>query len=250
LVHKDKGYGVAVMVNSDNGQIIGEIMRSVAKEYQWEDYLPKPYEIVPLEAGKLDAYAGRFLVNPDRVLTLTRESGKLYAQPTAEARFELLPISESEFIRTDQNTRYTFIRNADGKVEAVKIGFDGGETQARLITKDILVPYEMLMAGRTAEAMEGYRKIKKEKPANNSVAEERLNNLGYTLLQQKQFTEAIAVFKVNTELYPQSANVYDSLGEAYMMNGNKELAIASYKKSLELNPKNENAVTMLKKLEP
>jgi CubicO group peptidase (beta-lactamase class C family) len=249
LVHKDKGYGVAVMVNSDNGQIIGEIMRSVAKEYQWEDYLPKPYEIVPLEAAKLDTFAGRFLVNPDRVLTLTRESGKLYAQPTAEARFELLPISESEFIRTDQNTRYTFIRNADGKVEAVKIRFDGGETQASLITRDTLVPYEMLMAGRTDEAMEAYRKIKKEKPANNSVAEERLNNLGYVLLQQKKFTEAIAVFKVNAELYAQSANVYDSLGEAYMMNGDKALAIASYKKSLELNPKNENAVTMLKKLE-
>src|SRR5262249_55118636 len=40
LVHKDKGYGVAVMVNSDNGGIINEIFRSVAKEYQWEDFLP------------------------------------------------------------------------------------------------------------------------------------------------------------------------------------------------------------------
>src|SRR5262249_55092761 len=44
LVHRDKGYGVAVMVNSDNGEIINEIFRSVAKEYQWEDYLPQPHE--------------------------------------------------------------------------------------------------------------------------------------------------------------------------------------------------------------
>ncbi len=249
LVHKDKGYGVAVMVNSDNGQIINEIMRSVAREYQWEDYLPEPIEVVPVEASKLDNYSGRFLVNPDRVLTIDNEGGKLFAQPTAEARFELLPISESEFIRTDQNVRYTFVKDAAGKIEAIKLQFDGGQSQASRIAKDALVPYELLMAGRLDEAMEAYRKIKKEKPGNNTVAEERLNNLGYTLLQQMKIAEAIAILKVNVEFYPQSANVYDSLAESYMKNGNKDLAILNYKKSLELNPKNDNAVQMLKKLE-
>jgi Flp pilus assembly protein TadD len=69
------------------------------------------------------------------------------------------------------------------------------------------------------------------------------------LLQSKKVSEAIAVFKVNVELYPNSANVYDSLGEAYMTAGQKDLAMTNYKKSLELNPKNQNAVNMLKKLE-
>ena len=49
-------------------------------------------------------------------------------------------------------------------------------------------------------------------------------------------------------MFPQSSNVYDSLGEAYMLNGGKELAIKNYEKSLELDPKNTNAVDMLKKL--
>jgi CubicO group peptidase (beta-lactamase class C family) len=249
LVHKDKGYGVAVMVNSDNGQIINEIMRSVARAYQWEDYLPEPIEVVPVEASKLDNYTGRFLVNPDRVLTINREGGKLFAQPTAEARFELLPISESEFIRTDQNVRYTFVQDAAGKAEAIKLRFDGGQSQASPMALDALVPYDLLMSGLLVEAMEAYRKIKKEKPANNTVAEDRLNNLGYTLLQQMKIAEAIALFKINVEFYPQSANVYDSLAESYMKNGNKDLAILNYKKSLELNPKNDNAVQMLKKLE-
>jgi D-alanyl-D-alanine-carboxypeptidase/D-alanyl-D-alanine-endopeptidase len=53
---------------------------------------------------------------------------------------------------------------------------------------------------------------------------------------------------LNVEAYPASYNTYDSLGEAYMANGDKELAIRSYKKSLELYPKNTNAVEMLKKL--
>jgi CubicO group peptidase (beta-lactamase class C family) len=249
LVHKEKGYGVVVMVNSDNGQIINEIFRSVAKEYQWEDYLPEPLATVALEANKLDEYGGRFLVNPDRVLTVIRDGGKLFAQPTAEARVELLAISENEFVRTDQAIRYTFMKNAAGKVEAIKIRFDGGESQAPLIPKEALVPYELLMAGKLDEAIAGYKKVKKERPNANVVAEERLNNLGYGFLQQKKLSEALAVFKVNVDLYPQSSNVYDSLGEAYMVNGNKELAIVNYKKSLELNPQNTNAVNMLKKLE-
>ena len=75
-----------------------------------------------------------------------------------------------------------------------------------------------------------------------------MNYVGYSLLEQKNIAAAIAVFKANVELYPQSSNVYDSLGEAYMANGEKELAVANYKKSLELNPQNGNAVEMLKKL--
>ncbi|HSE96940.1 MAG TPA: serine hydrolase [Blastocatellia bacterium] len=249
LVSRDKGYGVAVMVNSDNGQIINEIFRSVAREYQWESYLPQPYEVISIDSHKLNDYAGRFLVNPDRVLTVSSEAGRLYAQPTAEARFELLPISESEFIRQDAVVRYTFTRGASGKVEGVKVKFDGGESQAGLISKDVLIPYELLMAGKTDEAMEAYRKLKKERPLSNAISEGRLNNLGYSLLREKKLAEAVAVFKVNVELYPQSSNVYDSLGEAYMANGDKELAIRNYRKSLELDPRNKNAADMLKKLE-
>jgi tetratricopeptide (TPR) repeat protein len=64
----------------------------------------------------------------------------------------------------------------------------------------------------------------------------------------KKIKETIEIFKLNVEVYPQSYNVYDSLAEAYMINGEKELAIKNYEKSLELNPKNTNAIEMLKKL--
>jgi predicted Zn-dependent protease len=74
------------------------------------------------------------------------------------------------------------------------------------------------------------------------------NSLGYTLLSDRQTAEAIAVFQRNVEEYPQSSNVYDSLGEAYMKSGEKKPAIENYEKSLRLDPKNANAVEMLKKL--
>ena len=75
-----------------------------------------------------------------------------------------------------------------------------------------------------------------------------MNVLGYQFLQNGKVKDAIELFKLNTVAYPKSGNVYDSLGEAYLKDGKKELAIKNYEKSLELNPNNENAVEMLKQL--
>ena len=65
---------------------------------------------------------------------------------------------------------------------------------------------------------------------------------------KQKVKEAIEIFKLNVGTYPQSANAYDSLGEAYLINGDTESAIANYKKSLELDPRNTNATEVLKKL--
>ncbi len=64
-------------------------------------------------------------------------------------------------------------------------------------------------------------------------------------MNQQKYEEAIGVFKLNVKLFPNSWNVYDSLAEAYMKIGNRELAIKTYKKSLALNPQNDNAREML-----
>src|SRR5262245_9531749 len=249
LVHRDKGYGAAVMVNSDNAQIMSEIIQAIAKEYQWEDYLPQELEIVSVDPAKLDDYTGRFLVDSDHVLTVTKENGKLYGKPPLAPKFELFAISENEFTRRDVNHQFAFVKGEGGKVDSVRIRFDRVTVEARRLAQGEVIPYEHLIAGKFAEAIEAYKKIKREKPNDNAVEEGRLNYIGYFLLGQKNVAAAIAVFKANVELYPQSSNVYDSLGEAYLANGEKELAIANYKKSLELNPQNKNAVEALKKIE-
>lgn len=76
------------------------------------------------------------------------------------------------------------------------------------------------------------------------------NSYGYLLMGQKNIAGAINVFKLNTLIYPDDANTYDSLGEAYMTAGNKQEAIANYNKVLQLKPGNANAIEMLKKLNP
>ena len=93
------------------------------------------------------------------------------------------------------------------------------------------------------------RRGENEQADNVAVSEQRLNTLGYDLLRQKKLREAVAVFSLNVELYPQSFNVYDSLGDAYRESGEKELAIKNYRRSLELDPTNKNAAEQLKKLE-
>jgi tetratricopeptide (TPR) repeat protein len=202
-----------------------------------------------VDPTRLDGYAGRYLVNPDRILTVTSQAGRLYGQPTGETRVELFAISEDTFVRKDADVQYTFSKGESGQIERLRIRNPQNSFDAARVPADRLIPFELLMAGRTAEAEEAYRKIKRETPANVSVQENRLNTLGYTLVNQKKYAEAVVILKLNAELYPTSSNVYDSLGEAYMLNGQKELAIKNYRKSLELDPKNSNAVGKLKELE-
>jgi hypothetical protein len=98
------------------------------------------------------------------------------------------------------------------------------------------------------DAARQYHDLKVSPATTYNFDEDELNSLGYQLIGNKKFKEAIRILQLNVEAYPQSSNVYDSLGEAYMDDGNKPLAIANYQKSLELNPKNHGAVKMLQKL--
>ncbi len=97
-------------------------------------------------------------------------------------------------------------------------------------------------------AAKQYHDLKAVAPSTYNFDEDELNNLGYELIRAKKFKEAIRILQLNVEAYPQSSNVYDSLGEAYMDDGDKVLAIANYERSLQLNAKNRGAVEMLRKL--
>ena len=89
----------------------------------------------------------------------------------------------------------------------------------------------------------------KSKDADFQPLENDLNDWAYRMMNGGgKPTEALEIFKLNVFLYPNSANVYDSVAEAYANNGNRELAISNYKRSLELDPKNTNAAQQLKKL--
>lgn len=82
-----------------------------------------------------------------------------------------------------------------------------------------------------------------------NVSELGINDFGYQLMQQGHNEVALTIFKLNMELYPNSWNTYDSYGDALLKLNRKTEAIAAFKKSLELNPGNEKARMIIKRLE-
>jgi CubicO group peptidase (beta-lactamase class C family) len=111
------------------------------------------------------------------------------------------------------------------------------------------VAFELLEVIESKGIADGVARYKAIKDAEKyELIEGEMNNIGYQLMGNGKTEEAAKVFKLNTEAFPESFNVYDSYAEALMTLGENDLAIANYKKSIEMNPGNQNGIEMLKKL--
>jgi polyisoprenoid-binding protein YceI len=110
-----------------------------------------------------------------------------------------------------------------------------GDTVLKVITNQGVKP-----------ALTLFQQLRRDHASEYSAGETQLNLVGYKLLGQGKTAEAVEVFKLNAELFPQSANVYNSLAEAYVAHGDKDLAIANYARSLEMNPEDTSAAEMLR----
>jgi cytochrome c-type biogenesis protein CcmH/NrfG len=104
------------------------------------------------------------------------------------------------------------------------------------------------VAGGQEEAAETALRALAERVHPREV-EARVNGGGYGFLQAEKLEVARAVFALNTRLFPEAANTWDSLGEVHMRLGNGAEAVRHYRKSLELNPENENAKAMIARIE-
>ena len=147
------------------------------------------------------------------------------------------------------------------KISAVVFGgrvFDRSSLDALLANVQALAARKPIgealfatMQEKGAEAaVAQYRELRATQPAVWDFSENELITLGYRLIHMRKFADAITIFKLSVETYPESYNTWDSLAEAYMDNGDRQLAIVNYQKSLQINPGNTNAVRMLKQLNP
>lgn len=98
-------------------------------------------------------------------------------------------------------------------------------------------------------ALERYRELQRAQPDGYEFEEQGLNLLGYDLLRAGWPDAATAIFRFVTQTWPQSANAWDSYGEALAAAGDPQAAIAAYRKSLELDPSNRNAAERLAELQ-
>ncbi|MEK6372462.1 MAG: serine hydrolase [Acidobacteriota bacterium] len=175
------------------------------------------------------------------VATISHNGG-INGFSTVEIR---LPDTQDLVVLLDNTSRGDKLDAAAKGILDVLRGIEPPAPKASLV--DELM--KTLATGDARQAIARYRELKTKSPQTFDFSEPELNRLGYTLLQRGRVTDAIDVFLLNVEAYPKSWNVYDSLAEAYAVHGDRDLAIANYKKSIELNPQNTSGVEALQRLE-
>lgn len=105
---------------------------------------------------------------------------------------------------------------------------------------------ELISEGKSIDDIIKFIHTENKKDSKYDLSEYGINIFGYKLMNEGKNEEALKIFKLNTELYQQGSNTYDSYGECLLLMGQKEKAIEAYKKSLELNPDNTNAENIIK----
>lgn len=247
---KANGNGIVVLTNTNKPEFIEELIRSVAAVYQWPDYNAAINTIVPLTEQDFRNHIGRYKRDKYGVITIYRDKGKLMAITNAEAPKELIKVGENTYALRNQNYKINFAsNNKTGIYELLEVLPDGTvQSKNQRLNADQKTPFELIQQGDFDKGVAAYQKAKTDDPNHALLSEDYLNRVGYTLLEQKEYTKAISIFRLNIVLYPNSENVYDSLGEAFLLDGQKDKAKQYYQKVLEINPKNENAAKILKTL--
>jgi CubicO group peptidase (beta-lactamase class C family) len=109
--------------------------------------------------------------------------------------------------------------------------------------------YKAIHESGIKTALQLFDAAKSDPSSGYDVGESELNTLGYQLLYgDKRVRDAIEIFKLNTAEHPTSSNAFDSLGEAYLRDGQRELALESYQTAIKLDPRNGHAASVLTQL--
>ncbi len=133
VAYTETGQGAVVMTNSNNGDALSEeILRGIANEYGWADYLEKEKTIVRLDSQKFAAYPGEYDFPGQGKYIVSIEDGKLKLQGARSSnKFELLAESETQFFLRQRPGEIVFVKNADGRVTEMIIYTNGQEIRLK-----------------------------------------------------------------------------------------------------------------------
>jgi CubicO group peptidase (beta-lactamase class C family) len=194
-------------------------------------------ELATLKPKVLKKYLVEYQVGDKKYIIKNLHDYLVMESPYRQT-FRLLPVSKTLFVVEDAEVYALIEQDKKGTPVGLVVLASQG-------TVDL---YSEIKKIGAETAINAYKEKRKSHQDTYTFTRGELNRLGYELLQMKEIKSAIRVFRLNVELYPNSFDVYDSLGEAYMVNGDIQLAVDNYKKSLELNPQNKHAEEQLKKL--
>jgi CubicO group peptidase (beta-lactamase class C family) len=244
--HRDDGYGVAVMINSNHPRFISEVVRAVAEEYSWGGY--HAYEKTAMPDKALETYPGRYRYSAEQMFTIQRQGNRLFLEYAGNKPMEMVHIGDGRFIRREKTAVITLAED-EGK-PILHFALDDGSHQShRQMPEGERALRELVLFEPYEQALAAYRAALKANPEEESLSERELNSWGLRMHEQGEFDGAIALLKINTELYSDSVNTNDSVGYVYRQRGQFDQALQWYRKALEVDPDYPSALKAIAELE-
>jgi CubicO group peptidase (beta-lactamase class C family) len=236
------GNGVVIMLNSgDDVNGLGkEIRRSVAKVYDWKNFLPD--EVKPIQLGDeaLNRLIGRYRMGADEVLYLRKEKDYLVENINEGKDIYCFPVSKDTIVFTDYNIKAGFSFNEKGESIALQNIYQ--EKPMPKMRDDEFSPSEYLKRKNYVEAKKAFAAMK--------MNEYQITYLAYELMNKKPLDlEAVkTILDIALDQHTNSSIVYSRWGDYYLKLNDKLNAIMNYEKAIEIDPSDENSKEILKRL--
>ncbi|GFD76136.1 hypothetical protein KUL113_55560 [Tenacibaculum sp. KUL113] len=196
----------------------------------------------------IEKAAGRYYFNADEIIEVTFNNDNKLLIKWRNQNLEPLKVNDSSFYVRELNEKLIFNTSKNMIGLAEKREHEGEKYVFKKLKKGEKTPSEHLAEGNFEAALKGYKAIKEKDSLNPVIRERNINRLGYQYLRKDEFENALNVFKINIELYPNSSNTYDSTADAYTRMKDTANAIEYYKKALTINPENRSSKRALEKL--
>lgn len=212
-------------------------------------------EVKRLPTDVKESYTGRYLLNPVNVMDVSMRDASLHISftdfiPDGLQRFqsELFPETEESFRTRISGMNILFTRPEISESFKLSLIWQNDTVTFKRAATDYTSAMELISLGEVEAGCNAISKDKNVYLKHIPTLERMLNNMGYDLMRKDELKSALSVFKLNTELYPESYNVYDSYGEALLKAGDKDEAIKNYRQSLIINPDSKSGKKVLKEL--
>ena len=264
LATMKNGNGIAILANGDKPNrlpVMAYLEKEIITKLHWnKEIISTSSKQIPTNLKKaIKGYYTEILYGYDRLGTtkIFEENGNFYLHsPFLKENFnteksKMYYIGNNTFKIDNYPNEIQFNLNEKNELNGITI------SRLAYTSKNLVLSLNQIRNPQTElieifsennfeTAVKEFKKLRLKYP--DFSFEDNLNNLGYNYFNKNQTNFSIQVFNLNCLEYPQSANAYDSLGEVYEAIGKLDLAKVNYQKSLDLNPKNENARQMISKI--
>lgn len=201
----------------------------------------------------IESSQGRYLFNSDAIIEVYFTENELYIKWHGAEKIKPMKLDDNTFFVKEMNEKIRFVTNPTDQQYYLSLVPKDQDSllkyNYRKLKKEENIPSTYLKNKDYKRAKEAYLAIQKSDSLDANIRESNFNSKGYREIRDNNLELAIQLFQINVALYPNSSNVYDSLGEALLKKGDTLQALDSYKKALALDTGNDRTKKIIKKLE-